>query len=240
MIKKLTVIFICFAISGCAGGYVYGKRTKGRLEPVEEYRKGAYALNPVSQIIEKGKITINVEYIPEEDLKTMFLDRQIYGAYAYKNPYPAVIIVIKVKIENQSDSRIYINPDDFVMIDELGTQYMYISPERIKSIYESRGSVSNLIKSTSSLAPGIYGAPLGMAHGLAGRGLERRYALLKSVELNGGYVYPGVTYEGFLAFLKPNPKAKNIKLVLSNIKTSFDVNDEALGRVDFIFEFESD
>jgi len=237
VIKRFILIFLCLAISGCAGGYVYGKKTKGRLEPVEEIEKAAYGLTPVQQQQEEDGIRISVEYLPEENLKNIFLDKKIYGSYAGKNPYPDGMIVVRVRIENKSESRIFINPDDFVLLDELGTQYLYISPERIREVYEAKSSVYNFTKSTSSLASGVYGAPLDMAKSLAGRGLKKRFALLKSIELSGGYVYPGVTYDGYLCFLKPNSKAEDVKLIMSNIKTSFDVNDEALGRVDFKFDF---
>ncbi|MDP8216487.1 MAG: hypothetical protein P9L98_04130 [Candidatus Kaelpia imicola] len=237
MIKKLTLVLLCLSMAGCAGGYVYGKKTKGRFEPVEKCREIAYALIPVQQQQEEEGIWILVEYLPEENLKNIFLDKKIYGTYAGKNPYPDGMIVMKVRIENKTESRIFINPGDFVLLDELGTQYLYISPERIKEIYEAKSSVYNFTKSTSSLAPGIYGAPLDMAKGLAGRGLKKKFALLKSIELSGGYLYPGVVYDGYLCFLKPNSKAKDVKLIMSNIKTSFDVNDEALGRIDFKFDF---
>ncbi len=240
MIKNFIIIVICLSISGCAGGYVYGKKTKGRLEPIEDYKEAAYKLIPIEQQQEREGIRISVEYLPQESLKEIFLDKKIYGAYAGNNPYPVGAIVMKVRIENKTKSRIFINPDEFVLLDELGTQYLYISPERIREIYEAKSSMYNFTKSTSSLAPGFYGTPLDIAHGLTGRGLKKKFALLKSIELSGGYVYPGVTYDGYLCFLKPNPSAKDIRLIIANVKTSFDVNDEALGRVDFRFDFKSE
>jgi hypothetical protein len=240
MIKKLFIIMLSLSISGCAGGYVHGQRAKGRLEPVEEYKKDPYILSPLKQNQEKDGISVSVEYIPQDSLRDMFLDKKIYGAYAGKNPYPDGMIVTRIRIENKTESRILINPEEAVLLDELGTQYLYISPDRIREIYESKSSIFNFTKSTSSLAPGVYGAPLDMAHGLAGRGLRKKVALLKSIELSSGYLYPGVTYDGYICFLKPNPKAKDISLIIANIKTSFDVNDEALGRVDFKFEFKQE
>ena len=237
MIKNLILIILCLHISGCAGGYVYGKKTKGRLEPVESYEDVPYNLTPNKQQQEAEGVWISAEYLPQDGLKKIFIDKKIYGAYAGKNPYPDGMIVIRIRVENKTESRIFINPDDFVLLDELGTQYLYISPERIREIYEAKSSVYNFTKSTSSLAPGMYGAPLDMAEGFAGRGLKKKFALLKSIELSGGYVYPGVTYDGYLCFLKPSPNAKEVRLIMANVKTSFDVNDEALGRVDFKFNF---
>jgi hypothetical protein len=238
MNKNLPLLLLAIIISGCASNYVYIQERKGRFTPEAKFDYKKYSLFPLKQEEEKEGIKVEVEYVPYERLNKIFQDKKIFGRLAGDNPYPPGIIVFKVRIENKSDSKIYINPEDFVLLDDLGTQYMYINPDKIIDIYQAKSFLYSFAKTTSDFTPGIYGAPAGLVKGIAGRGLERKKALLKSIELTGGYVFPGVIYDGFVSFLMPNPRAKNIKFVLSNIKTAFDVNDEALGSVDFVFRFQ--
>ncbi|RKY38023.1 MAG: hypothetical protein DRP73_00495 [Candidatus Omnitrophota bacterium] len=238
MNRNLLMVFLGIPISGCAGNYVYSQERKGRLGPEARFDYRKYSLHPLKQEEEKEGIKIRVEYIPYSQLNKIFQDKETFGRLAGDNPYPPGIIVFKVRVKNESDSKIYINPEEFVLLDDLGTQYMYINPDKIIDIYQAKSFLYSFAKSTSDFAPGIYGAPAGLVKGIAGRGLERKRALLKSIELTGGYVFPGVIYDGFVSFLIPNPQAENIRFVLSNIKTAFDVNDEALGSVDFVFKFQ--
>lgn len=227
-----------FVFSGCASNYVYVSQKKGRLEPMEGGKRKEIKLIPRQQEQEIEGVKIKVWYISDEELDQEFKDRRVYGKFAIGNPYPEDVIVFKVRIENNSTSRIYINPKYFVLLDDLGNQYLYLNPDDLKEFYKSRSFIYSFVKSTFSMAPGIYGKPANLATSLAGRGLERKYALLKFIELTGGHVYPGVVYDGYIAFLKPSLQAKRLRLLFSNIKTRFDVNDEALGSIDFVFEFE--
>jgi len=237
MYKNIFLSIVLVMLSGCAGGYLYSQKTKGRLEPHTFAKAEGYKLMPVEQTQEQEGVEIDVQYISYQRLSGIFTDKKTYGANAGKNPFPKELIVFKVRIENKSESRIFINPDNFVLLDEEGTQYLYINPDYIMDIYKSKKSLYSFTKSTSALTSGIYGASVDFARSLTGRGLERIRALLKSIELTGGYVYPGVIYDGFIAFLRPIPDAKDIRLIFSNIKTKFDVNDEALESIDFVFNF---
>ncbi len=240
MTKRFVCIFLCLIISGCSNSHIYRKKVGIGLDSTQEYNKKFYTLTPIQQQKEEEGILVSVEYIPKESLQDIFLDKKIYGIYAGKSPYPDGTTVVRVRVENKTESRVLIDPDNFVLLDELGTQYLYISPESIKEIYESKSLIYDFMRSKSLPASGIYGTALGTAQGSGGRGVNKKFVLLKSVELRGGYIYPGVSSEGYLCFLNPDPKAKNIKLIISNVKTSFDVNDEALGRVDFKFDFKNE
>lgn len=237
MARKIFASALLFTLIGCSSSYLVVKERKGVLENYQGIDVENLTFVPLEQGKEKEEIRILVEYVPEEKLNKIFRDKKVFGRYAGGNPYPKGFIVFKIKIENKSSSKIQINPQEFVVLDDLGTQYLYINPEKIKEIYKSESFFYSFTKSTSSLAPGFYGTPADLAEGLATRRVNKKYALLKYIELTGGYVYPGVVYDGYISFIKPNPKAKNIKLILPNIKTKFDVNDEALGSVDFLFEF---
>lgn len=236
--KDLVIILGIFLLSGCASNYVYIQGRKGQLTAESKFDYRKYKLSPLKQEDEKDGVKVGVEFIPYPELNKIFQDKHTFGHLAGENPYPPGVIVFKVRIENNSDSRIYLDPGNFVVIDDLGTQYMYINADRIIDIYQAKSFIYTFAKTTSDFASGIYGPSAGLVKGLAGRRLERKKALLKSIELTGGYVFPGVIYDGFVCFLMPNPKAKRIKFVLSNIKTAFDVNDEALGSVDFVFKFQ--
>ncbi|MDP8234489.1 MAG: hypothetical protein P9M06_06810 [Candidatus Saelkia tenebricola] len=231
MHKQILLCIVIVMLSGCAGEYVYGKKTKGRLEPHARTKAEGYQLIPIEQTQEQENIEILVQHMSHQELNMLFTDKKTYGIYAGKNPYLKELIVFKVRIENKSESRIFINPDNLVILDELGTQYLYINPDHIVDLYKSKRSLYSFAKSTFSLTP------VDLTPKVAGRGLNKILALLKSIELTGGYVYPGVVYDGFVAFLRPIPDARDMKLVFSNIKTTFDVNDEALESIDFTFSF---
>ena len=202
-----------FLLSGCAGNYVYVSQRKGRLEPIEEGRRKEVKLIPQQQEQEIEGVRIKVWYVSKKELDQEFKDKRVYGRFAIGNPYPDDVIVFKVRIENNSASRIYINPKYFVLLDDLGNQYLYLNPEDLKEFYKSKSFIYSFAKSTFSMAPDIYGKPANLATSLAGRGLERKYALLKFIELTGGHVYPGVVYDGYIAFLKPSPQAKHLRLL---------------------------
>ena len=79
--------------------------------------------------------------------------------------------------------------------------------------------------------------PLRAATTLGGNPLRKRLHLLNQVTLRGGYLYNGVVYDGYIAFLKPNPNAKTLTVVFPNIKIGFDADDKATKSIDFDFNF---
>jgi hypothetical protein len=55
--------------------------------------------------------------------------------------------------------------------------------------------------------------------------------------VQAGYLHPGVTYDGLIAFWNPSSDSKRIRLLISNVKTDFDAKDEAATTLEFPFEF---
>jgi hypothetical protein len=51
-------------------------------------------------------------------------------------------------------------------------------------------------------------------------------------------VYPGVVYDGYMAFLKPSHDTREITLVIPNVKMDFNANNEPQKSDDFYFDFE--
>lgn len=193
-------------------------------------------LEPSSAVQTLEGVKITVRHVPHGELDQFFQDATVFGKNAGKNPYPRETIVFYVTITNNSGGKIRINPADFVMIDDLSTQYQYLSPDGLVEIVEVKGNVYQFAKTTASAAPGVYGAPLSFAASLAGSN-RWRHTLLRQVEFQGGYVHNGIIYDGYIAFLRPHQEARAIRLLLANIKLRFDPDDRAQQSLDFLFEF---
>ena len=80
------------------------------------------------------------------------------------------------------------------------------------------------------------GLGLGLTLGASGCGGGRKlHYLIKQVRLAGGYVHPGIAYDGYVAFPRPHPNATSIRLLVANLKTDFNAADEPISAVDFEF-----
>jgi len=55
--------------------------------------------------------------------------------------------------------------------------------------------------------------------------------------LQGGVIHHGVTYDGLMAFWAPNHQAKQLKLLMTNIKTDFNANDWPQTSLEVAFDF---
>ena len=91
-----------------------------------------------------------INFAIQKELDTIFRERKIFGRLAGESPYPKELIVFKVTLENKTESKILINPEEFVILDDLGTQYQYINPDRIKEIYESESFLYSFTKNVPS------------------------------------------------------------------------------------------
>ena len=121
------------------------------------------------------------------------------------------------------------------MIDNLNIQYSELSPDNISSLYESKANLWSFARTTGDLAPGPYGAPLKLAGAMgAGSGRKQHY-LIKQVRLAAGYIFPGIAYDGYVAFPRPHPKAASLHLLIHNIKIDFNAADEPANAVHFEF-----
>ncbi len=193
---------------------------------------------PPTAVLEKNGIEITARYATKHELDTFFSNKVLFGRYAGDDPYPESTLVFYVKIANRSGHRIRVTPDDFVMIDDLNIQYINLSPDDISAIYESRGGdFWSFAKATGNLAPGYYGAPFKVAETLgAGSGRRANY-LVRQARLTGGYIHTGVTYDGYIAFPRPHPRAKTLKVILANIKMLLDAADIPTEATDFEYNF---
>ena len=230
---------ILLGVAGCRGGFVAIERPKGQIEMRRpEVKAIPFAVEPPSVSLSKSGIDVTVRYASSEELDEFFEKKEIFGNLAGKNPYPPDTMVFYVRVANHSGKKIRVNPDDFVMIDNINIQYSELSPDDLSAIYEAKANVWAFAKTTGDLAPGPYGIPLKMAGGMGGGGGRKLHYLIKQVRLAGGYVHPGISYDGYVSFPRPHPSASSIHLLIANVKTDFDPADLPTGVLDFDCPFD--
>lgn len=242
--KKLSaLVFLCIFIFGCAteSSVLYERRYKRQLElEAKGSTKGfrtKVILGPDSITSIKEGIKLEVKHASMDFLDEFFKNEQLFGKLAGTNPYLPDTIVFFVKISNNSGRKIKIQPSEFVMIDDLSSQYEYLQPDYIVELFSSRGNIHAATKTTSDVAPGIYGAPFGVASTLAAGPARKRLFLLNQVVLRPGYVHDGIIYDGLIAFPRPNENAKNLRLILTDVKIDFTADDRPTQSLDFDYSF---
>ncbi len=237
--RIIVIVSILIFILGCASqrpALFLDKRSKGELSLLKTEEAKRVTLNPQEISVVNKDIEITVKHATPEYLESFFKRTDIFNK-AKKNPYPREVIVFLVRIVNNRGSRIKVEPHEFIIVDDLNIQHLYLSPEYIAALYD-KGAISMFAETGAEYAPGFYSAPFGVARTIAGRPLRRRLTLLRKVALIGGYVYDSVIYEGYISFFRLNPKAKILNLILPDIKTDFDTAGKATDSVDFNFKFD--
>lgn len=237
-------VFVSFGLcgivavsSGCRGGFTPGiERPKGEIEMRRpESLAASITVDPISSSLSKSGVDVTIRFASPEELDRFFEKEEIFGKLAGKNPYPEETLVFYIRIANHSGKKIKVNPEDFVLIDNINIQYSELSPDNISAIYEARTNVWAFAKTTGDLAPGPYGIPLKVA-GSMGSGAGRKlHYLIKQVRLGAGYVHPGIAYDGYIAFPRPHPNATSVRLIIGNLKTDFSPADLPNTSLDFEF-----
>jgi hypothetical protein len=236
MKQMLAILLILINGAGCGRGFAILERPKGQIELRQpEVVLAPLAVTPPTASVSKLGIDVTVRYAPPAELENFFKDEKIFGKLAGKNPYPAETLIFYVKVANHSPKKVKVNPDDFVMIDNLNIQYAELSPDNISALYEAKANVWAYAKSTGDLAPGPYGIPLKAAAMAGGGGGRKLHYLIKSVRLAGGYVHPGIAYDGYVAFPRPHPNTTSLRVLIANVKTDFNPADEPATAIDFEF-----
>lgn len=230
--------FLGLVCCGCRGGLPTWERPKGQIEMRRpESLQAAVLLNPATASLSKEGVDVTVRYATSEELDKFFENKEVFGPLAGKNPYPADTLVFFVKVANFSGKKIRVNPEDFVLIDNLNIQYSELSADNISALYESKANVWSFAKTTGDLAPGPYGAPFKVAGVLGAGGGRKQHYLIKQVRLAVGYVFPGIAYDGYVAFPRPHPNAVSVRLLIHNIKTDFNAADLPANAIHFEFPF---
>ncbi|MBI1953224.1 MAG: hypothetical protein HYS41_03785 [Candidatus Omnitrophica bacterium] len=234
--RQVLVLLILLNGAGCGRGFAILERPKGQIELHQpEVVLAPLTVTPPTASVSKLGIDVTVRYAAPAELENFFKNEKIFGKLAGKNPYPAETLIFYVKVANHSAKKIKVNPDDFVMIDNLNIQYAELSPDNISALYETKANVWAYAKSTGDLAPGPYGIPLKAAALAGGGGGRKLHYLIKSVRLAGGYVHPGIAYDGYVAFPRPHPNTTSVRVLIANLKTDFNPADEPATAIDFEF-----
>ena len=239
--KIFSPLFLVLILSsGCGGGFANIERPKGQIELRRpESKPISVLIDPVTAALSKEGVDVTIRFASHEELNKFFENKEVFGNLADKSPYPQDTLVFYVKLANHSGKKLRVNPDDFVLLDNLNIQYSELSPDNISQLYESKANIWTFAKTTGDLAPGPYGVPLKVAGALGGGGGAGRklHYLMKQVRLAGGYVHPGIAYDGYVAFPRPHPNASSFHLIISNIKSGFNAADEPTTATDFDFPF---
>jgi len=195
-----------------------------------------WVLEPATQIKTQSGVEVTVTYAPLEFLNQFFSNQKVFGQFAGLNPYFLEQIVFYVKIANRSGKKLRLDPDQFVMVDDRGNQYQSLSADYSTALAEAKAPVGTLTRGLLEDArPGYFGVglPVGKIIGKP----QQRFALLKISNLQAGYLYDGVVYDGLVAFWSPHQQTQRVKLFLTNLKTDFNANDWPQTTLEFAFEF---
>ena len=228
-------------LAGCGGrisSLLLERQARG---PIAEEASVAKAISwhlvPVMQTELQRDVEVNVNHASREYLANFFSIRNLFGHFAGPNPYYPEHMVFYVKIANQSEGKIHIDPREFTLIDDRGNQYATVGADYVTAFAESRQPVSTTTRGVLEGAnPGYFGLSVPVGRFVAGKP-QGQFARLQQAALQAGYLYPGVVYDGLIAFWNPSTTATTLRLLVTNIKADFDANDEPKTALEFSFEF---
>ncbi len=193
--------------------------------------------DPGTQVQTQEQVTVRVTVATHEYLTSFFGNTRIFGEFAGQDPYFPEQLVFYVNIANDGANRIYINPGEVVLVDDKGNQYAPLNVDYVTALAEFRSPVSTTTRGIlEGASPGYFGFSIPVGRLLVTKP-QGRFALIKESSLQTGYLYPGVVHDGLIAFWNPSTQATKLRLVISNIKVSFDASDRPTKSLDFPFEF---
>ena len=230
-----------FLVAGCSGrksSLLLERPAVGSMtEEAAVAQQALWAFDPPTHTLTKEGIDVAITFLSHRDLLVKFFsNRKVFGAYAGLNPYFPENVVFLVKVANHSGAKIRIDPNEFVALDDRGNQYHTLSADYVTALAEYHGAFATFTRGMLEEArPGYFGVglPIGKMIGKP----QRRLALLKMANFQGGVLYDGVTSDGLVAFWNPNEEVKRLTVVVANIKTKFDPSDVPQAVIDFPFEF---
>ena len=231
---------VALVVIGCGGRKSSLLLERQAIGPLEEERGIAaqveWQLEPATQRQTQSGVELDVGYASPSYLREFFSNKAIFGPYAGLNPFFQEQVVFYVKIINRSGRKIRINPEEFVMLDDRGNQYLSLGPDYATALAESKAPVSTMTRGVLDEArPGYFGfsLPVGKIFGKS----QQRFAVLKMATLQPGFLHSSAIYDGFIAFWSPHREAKQLKFLLASIKTDFDPKEFPQTSLEFVFEF---
>lgn len=240
--KRLVLgIAIVVLIAGCGGRKSSLLLERPARGPLDDARSIGQAMdldlepNFATQDIEGIEVTVN--QASWEFLKNFFDNEELFGPLAGKTPYYHEHLVFYIKIANNGPKKIFVQPDQFKLIDDRGNQLKTIGIDYVTAFAEFRTPVGTGARNMAQGArPGYFGISVPVGSMLI-RNSQWRFALLKQSALQKGYMYPGVRQDGLIAFWSPSSHAKSLRLIVANITSDFNALEEPSVSNDFVFEF---
>lgn len=235
--------FSLFTVLGCGNrksSLLLERQSRGPLDLEGGIaRPDQWILEPATQTKTLNGVEITATYAHSAYLRELFSNRDVFGPYVGMNPFFREQLVFYIKIHNKSGKKLSIDPNRFVLLDEKGNQYHMLSADYGNALAEAKKSaVSRTARGVvDDASPGYFGVNLRI--GKIVPESQQRFALLKMATLQEGFLYDGVIYDGLIAFWSPHTASQKLKLLLANVKTNFDPNDEPQALLDFSFEFAS-
>lgn len=243
MRTALIVLGLVLVVSGCSGrksSLLLERQARGSIEEEPRVAQAIeWNLTPAEQTLAKGPIEVVARFTPLSHLNDFFARKDLFGSYAgkKKNPFYPENVVFYVRLTNNSQKKIRINPLEFVLVDDRGNQYGTIGVDYVTAFGEAKRPVASTTRGmVEGASPGYFGFSLPIGKMVAGKP-QGQFALLQQALLQPGYLYPGVIYDGLIAFWNPPSDAKKMRLLITNVKTDFDANDLPGASLEFPFEF---
>lgn len=152
---------------------------------------------------EKDGVKVRVQYLNQIDLARIA---------EQNNPYlegdTPLLTTFRVRIENIRKSRISFRIEDAVLLDGLGQQYSALTYESFKNLYPSTiyqkyeySFIFDRYYMDTSVSDDFY----------------KRKKAAKTL-FKGGKIFPGVTVEGIIPFDRISERARDVTLILTDIK----------------------
>ncbi len=236
------LVMVLGLMSGCSGkrsSLLMERRVRGTLaeEPAVGMRI-MRRLEPMTQTQAQQGVGVTVAYASSEYLQTFFNNRAVFGGFAGKNPFFLENIVFYVKVANQSEKKITVDPTEFVLVDDRGNQYPILGTDYITAFAESHLSVASMTRGVLEEArPGYFGLSLPVGKMFASKP-QGRFALLSMSTLKSGAMFPDTVYDGLVYFWNIHEAAKKVRLILTGIKTDFAADDLPKTSLTLTFDFD--
>lgn len=238
LIIALASLLVAGGCSSRKSSLLLERRTRGEIdEAIDAAKAVKWKFDPALMTLENAGVQVHVNHASWDYLVNFFGNQRIFGENAGKPPYFPEHLVFYIKVANLSDKKIRIQPADFVLLDDRGNQYSPIGTDYVTAYQEfrsgMRGATRGLLENAS---PGYMGIDIPIGRVLVSKS-QASFALLQQSSLQGGYIYPGVVHDGLVAFWNPIPTASKFRLLITNIKSDFDANDDARQSIEIPFEF---
>jgi len=234
-------VAVLIVVAGCGGRKSSLLLERNARGPIDEALLVAHRLEwhlePVRQTQTKGDVEVTVNHASREYLDNFFKNKNLFGAYAGRNPYYLENLVFYLQIANRSQEKMFVDPGAFVVVDDRGNQYATVGMDYVTALAEARAPFAAATRGVIEEArPGYFGLSLPVGKIVSAKP-QGQFALLKQSSLQGGYYHPGVIHDGLIAFWNPSVNATKVRLRVANLKTDFSADNLPQTSLDFEFDF---